>query len=147
MNTKDLPSVADFRHQIPIQLRFNDIDILGHLNNTVYFSLYDLGKARYMEAVNGGDMDWQRVESVIANVDCAFIDQIRFGEEIRCLNRCLHIGEKSFTIQQMLVDEHDRVKSICNTVMVSYDPDTRGAIPVSDRWRRNCSRYEGKDFR
>lgn len=36
-------------HKLKVQLRFNDIDILGHLNNTVYFSLYDLGKARYME--------------------------------------------------------------------------------------------------
>ena len=42
-----------FRHSIPVQLRFNDIDILGHLNNSVYFTLFDLGKTRYFEAVHG----------------------------------------------------------------------------------------------
>ena len=38
-----------FRHTLPLQLRFNDIDLLGHVNNSVYFSFYDLGKARYFE--------------------------------------------------------------------------------------------------
>ena len=27
-----------FRHSIPVQMRFNDIDVLGHINNSVYFS-------------------------------------------------------------------------------------------------------------
>lgn len=33
-----------FNHTLPIQLRFNDVDKFGHVNNTVYFSFYDLGK-------------------------------------------------------------------------------------------------------
>ena len=33
-----------FRHTLPLQLRFNDIDLLGHVNNSVYFSFYDAGK-------------------------------------------------------------------------------------------------------
>ena len=27
-----LPDLDDFRHWLPVQLRFNDIDILAHLN-------------------------------------------------------------------------------------------------------------------
>ncbi len=27
-----------FHHTLPIQLRFNDVDKFGHVNNTVYFS-------------------------------------------------------------------------------------------------------------
>lgn len=143
----EIPSLKDFRCCIDVQLRFNDIDILGHLNNTVYFSLYDLAKARYMEAANEGAVNWQRVESVIANIDCAYIEQIHFGDKIRIFTRCIHMGEKSFTLQQMMVDEHDHVKSMCQTVMVSYDPDRRQAVPVTETWRRNVSRYEGKDFK
>lgn len=33
-----------FHHALPIQLRFNDVDKFGHVNNTVYFSFYDLGR-------------------------------------------------------------------------------------------------------
>ena len=33
-----------FRHTMPVQIRFSDVDQFGHMNNSVYFSLYDLDK-------------------------------------------------------------------------------------------------------
>ena len=43
-----------FHHTLPIQLRFNDVDKFGHVNNTVYFSFYDLGKTEYFGSVCPG---------------------------------------------------------------------------------------------
>ena len=51
MNENEILDTPDFHHSIPVQIRFNDIDMLGHVNNTVYFSFFDLGKARYFEEV------------------------------------------------------------------------------------------------
>lgn len=28
-----------FRHTMPVQIRFSDVDQFGHMNNSVYFSL------------------------------------------------------------------------------------------------------------
>ena len=50
-----------FRHTLPIQLRFNDVDKFGHVNNTVYFSFYDLGKTEYFASVCPG-VDWEKDE-------------------------------------------------------------------------------------
>ena len=47
-----------FNHTLPIQLRFNDVDKFGHVNNTVYFSFYDLGKTEYFASVCP-HVDWQ----------------------------------------------------------------------------------------
>ena len=41
-----------FHHALPIQLRFNDVDKFGHVNNTVYFSFYDLGKTEIFRLRN-----------------------------------------------------------------------------------------------
>ena len=89
---RQLPDLADFHHSIPVQLRFNDIDILGHVNNIVYFSLYDLAKARFLETMRKGHIDFRKVECVIANINCSYIKQIRFGEEIEVLTRCIRLG-------------------------------------------------------
>ena len=43
------------KHSVPVQLRFNDTDALGHVNNSTYFSFYDLGKSEYFAAVRGND--------------------------------------------------------------------------------------------
>ena len=53
MNPNNLPTLDLFHHRTPLQLRFNDVDVLGHVNNTVYFSFYDTGKAIYFSDVRG----------------------------------------------------------------------------------------------
>lgn len=147
MKTDSIPPLSEFRHHIPVQIRFNDIDILGHLNNTVYFSFYDTGKAYYFKTVRGNLMQWKRVDTVIANVNCAYINSIVFGDEIECYTRCLEIGEKSFRLQQMLVRTSDMaVMSVCETVMVSFDPATGHSTPLNDDWRRLLTEYEGRDL-
>lgn len=139
----DIPSIEEFRHAMPVQLRFNDIDILGHVNNTVYFSLYDLGKARWMGEIVDNKINWQRVETIIANIDCAFISQMRFGEDFSVLTRCVHIGRKSFTLQQMLVNTLTReVKSVAETVMVCIDPDKMKSVEINPEYRRLIETYE-----
>ena len=136
MDIKTLPPIEDFFHSADLQVRFNDIDILGHLNNTVYFSFFDTGKAYFFEKALGGKMEWRKVECVIANVDCAYVSPIYFGDEIEVWSRCAHIGEKSFVLQQMIVDKktHD-LKAAANTVMVSIDPETMETVPVPGHYR------------
>ena len=48
-----------FRHHQPVQMRFTDIDMLGHLNNNVYLTFMDLAKVEYFAAVLPEGMDWR----------------------------------------------------------------------------------------
>ncbi|MBD5269059.1 MAG: acyl-CoA thioesterase [Muribaculaceae bacterium] len=147
MNPHNIPSPASFNHRCPVQLRFNDVDILGHVNNTVYFSFYDTGKAQYFRAVRRGKMDFRKVETVIANINCAYINSIYYGEDIELLTRCEVIKDKSFILLQMLRERNTgEVKSICETVMVSIDTETHKAVPVPEDWRHDLQLYEGRDL-
>ncbi len=40
-----------FNHRLELQIRFNDIDMFGHLNNSVYLQFFDLGKMNYFNTV------------------------------------------------------------------------------------------------
>ena len=62
-----------FKHTLPVQLRFNDIDALGHVNNSIYFTFYDLGKARYFEDVKRSPINWNDADLVIANINANFL--------------------------------------------------------------------------
>lgn len=137
----------EYRSVTPVQIRFNDIDILGHLNNTVYLSLFDTGKAEYLMEVMKGTIRYDRVESVIANINCSFVNSAFYGEPINIYTRCEEVNDKSFRIHQVMANaETGQVKAVCDTIMVSYDPDEKRSIPVSDAARRNISEYEGKEF-
>lgn len=143
----NLPSPDEFRHHLPVQLRFNDVDVLGHVNNTVYFSFYDTGKAHYFQAVHNTPMDWNNVDTVIANVNCAYINPIFFTDKIEVFTRCESIHEKSFRLLQMIVDINTgQIKSVCESVMVSYDPHRKKSFELPEFWREHLSRYEGRDL-
>ena len=73
MNENEILDTPDFHHSIPVQIRFNDIDMLGHVNNTVYFSFFDLGKARYFEEVKKGHFDLSHIDIVVANINVNFL--------------------------------------------------------------------------
>lgn len=147
MNPKELPDISLFHHRCDLQIRFSDVDILGHVNNTVYLAFYDTGKAHFFHDVRSEAFKWSDVDTVIANVNCAYISSIVFGEEIEVLTRCLEIHDKSFKLQQMLREKRTgEIKSICETVMVSFDPVTKHSTPVSNYWREALSNYEGIEF-
>lgn len=147
MNPDKLPDLSLFHHSIPVQLRFNDIDILGHLNNVVYLSLYDLAKARFLETIRKEHINWRKVECVIANINCAYIKQIVFGEEIEVKSRCIHIGDRSFVIQQCLVEiPTQEIRSVCETVMVCFDPQTMSSTPMSPELRNALINYDNLEL-
>ena len=55
-----------FNHFMPAQIRFSDVDQFGHMNNSVYFSLYDLAKTTYFKDVLGMN-EWGDVVVVVAS--------------------------------------------------------------------------------
>ena len=88
-----------FRHVLPIQIRFNDVDKFGHVNNTIYFQFYDTAKTDYFAAVCP-DVDWETVAIVVVKIEAEFLSQIKAGEHISARTRVTKIGNKSFQLDQ-----------------------------------------------
>jgi len=134
-----------FNHTIPIQLRFNDFDALGHVNNSVYFSFYDLGKTSYFsEVIPNMSLD-KKVGVVIANIQVNFILPVYPEEHVAVQTAVVEIGNKSFKLFQQLIDtDTNEVKCICRTVMVGFDAKTKVTRAISDEWRKAMTDFEGR---
>ncbi len=140
-------STVPFRHHIPLQMRFIDIDMLGHLNNSVYFTFMDLAKTRYFQAVLGDKLDFGRFGVVIVNVNCDFCAPTFFDDEIECDTAVVAIGEKSLTLEQRVFSPKDGVvKCRCRTIMSGFDAKTLTSVPITDEWRQAIEKYEGRTF-
>jgi Predicted thioesterase len=132
-----------FNHITPIQLRFNDFDALGHVNNSVYFSFYDLGKTSYFDEVLPGMSLSKEVGVVIGHIEVSFLMSVYPGENVAVETAVVEIGNKSFKILQKLIDLDTKdVKSVCNTVMVCYDAKTKTTHTISDTWRKAMADFE-----
>lgn len=130
---------------MPLQMRFNDIDMLGHLNNSVYLTFMDLAKADYFRDVNGGDVDIRKMGVVIVNINANFCAPTFFNEKIEVETATVAIGEKSLTLEQRIFSVPDRqVKCCCRTIMSGFDIKTNTSMPISAEWVNKLEMYEGR---
>ena len=133
----------DFRHVLPLQIRFNDVDKFGHVNNTVYFQFYDTTKTDYFACVCK-DVDWERVAIIVVKIEAEFLGQVKTGSNIAGGTRVTRIGRTSFELEQEVFDtETNEVKSRCRSVMVLYDLVRQQSMPFPDKWRQAICQYDG----
>lgn len=136
-----------FHHSLPIQLRFNDVDKFGHVNNTVYFSFYDLGKTEYFASVCPG-VDWEKDGIVVVHIEANFLAQIFASDHIAVQTAVSEIGTKSFHLVQRVIDTvTGEVKCICHSVMVTYDLEKHVSKPLTEEWVKAICQFEGRDLR
>lgn len=139
--------IRHFRHHMPLQMRFNDIDMLGHLNNSVYLTFMDLAKTRYFQAVLGDKLRWGGIGVVIVNINCDFCAPTFFDDTIEVETAVVAVGEKSLTLEQRVYSPDDeRVRCRCRTIMSGFNTKTLTSEPISDEWREALEKYEDRKF-
>jgi acyl-CoA thioester hydrolase len=138
----DLENTALFRNILPIQVRFSDVDMMGHVSNTVYQNYYDSGKVNYFDLVIP-DLDYITVGVVGASVKIEYLKPIYMKTRILVETRVSFLGTKSFTMEHQLVNEDtNEVLSTCEAVLVCYDLKEKKSIPIPEPWRKNISDYD-----
>ena len=135
---------SSFKHSMPVQIRFSDVDQFGHVNNSVYFSLYDLAKTNYMtEVFDEPKLDMMVV--VVANINANFLMPVFFSDGIEIETATVQLGNKSFTLlQRAVVKGTGEVKCECRTTLVMYDLLTKEPTPIPEHYKNAICRYEGK---
>ncbi len=131
-----------FNHQVDIQVRFNDVDMLGHVSNTVYPSFYDCGKQKYIESILG-NLQWGELSIVGASTKIDHLKPILMHTEIAVQTRIAKVGNKSITFEQRIINkENNDVLSTCTAVVVCYKPLQRESVSVPDGWREKIETFE-----
>lgn len=133
-----------FNHSVGIQIRFNDIDPLGHVNNASQISFLDYGKICYFEALNNGEpIDWTNAQFVMVNINVSYMEQIFLRENIEVRTKITEIGNKSIKLLQILINkDNGHVKTVCHGVMCAFDMKTQQSVLVSQEWRDKINRFE-----
>ncbi len=136
----------DFRHRLPLQIRFNDIDLFGHLNNSVYVQFFDMGKLAYFKQFMGGAFEKGAEVPVVADIHCTFVAPAYIDDRLEVRTATASIGTSSFVLEQEIADANGNVKCRATTVMVNIEAATGKSTPVSAAWREALSEYEGREL-
>lgn len=127
----------------PIQLRFNDIDIQGHMYNGQYQHIFDLGKNEYFEHVLGIEhMDGEQTV-VTASSTTNFYEPVGMKDQVVIRTGVERVGNKSFTVFQQMVDlKSGVVKADNRTVLVGWNAVAKTSFPIPESWREKIEHEE-----
>lgn len=86
-----------FPVKVPVQVRFRDLDALGHVNNAVYLTYFEVARAAYFSRL---ERDWvERGHFILARAEVDFLRPIHLEDLVEVGVRVVRIGRSSFDME------------------------------------------------
>jgi len=148
-STKTMGQYKNYNHEVPIQVRFGDIDSMNHVNNAKYLTYIESARIAYVKEVLSADVDFSRYSIILAKACIDFLVPIGLNDDIKVFTRCSRIGNRSFDLDCELVKvNNDQFETVAkgHTVMVAFDYEQNTTIQIMEEWRKRISDFEGEQY-
>jgi acyl-CoA thioester hydrolase len=131
-----------FKQKTRIQIRFKDIDKMGHVNNANYMTYFELARVEYFnELASAKDLkiDWTGEESVIlAKIEMEYKQPILLEDNIFVYTWVSRMGSKSFDMSCSIVRlVNDKEVEVAKglAVIVCFNYLANQSILVPEKWK------------
>lgn len=139
----------DYKHCTKIQVRFNDIDRLGHVNNACYLTYFETSRMEYFDKVFRGQIDWSQNGFIIARTEINHLQPVHLNDEVYCFTRVAKLGNKSMVFRNSVVKYISGKPVECAegiSIMVTMDYTTHTSIPIPEQWKKFVILFENGDL-
>jgi acyl-CoA thioester hydrolase len=122
---------ADFDHVERVTTRWSDNDMYGHLNNAVYYELFDSAINGWVVTGAGVDVMALPELGVVAESGCRFHRELEYPRPLDVAVRVERLGRSSITYTLGLFDARsEEVAAVGHWVHVYIDRDSRSSVPI-----------------
>ncbi len=134
---------ADYRHFMPLQTRWMDNDLYGHVNNVVYYSYFDTLLNRYLIDHGGLDIQQGQIIGIAVETLCRFHKSFAYPETIDGGLRIGKLGTSSVRYEiGLFAQGEDLARAEGHFVHVFVDRPTQRPTPIPDRIRSALVRIQ-----
>lgn len=116
-----------------IEIRFNDLDIYGHVNNAIYLSYLEQARINYFNQIIGVDHDWKTEGIIVANININYLKPIVWGSFISADVWVKETGNKSFVLAYKLYQNEIEVSN-ATTTLVCINYHLEKTINIPEKW-------------
>jgi acyl-CoA thioester hydrolase len=123
--------ISDYKYKTHIPIRFSDIDAVGHVNNAIYLTYFEIARLNYWKEI----INWNLRENgvIVGRSEVNYLRPITLDDEIVCYVRTTRIGNSSFDMMHLLVRITPNGEEICTTgktVCISYDYSLNKSVSI-----------------
>ena len=138
-------SLPGFRHAFSIQVRWSDMDSLGHVNNARFLTYIEDARLNYIQTLQLRDARPDRPGLIIAKIVIDFRQPLFVNDEVVLFSRCVRLGKSSFDMEQWIMRRKDgdfQIIAQATVTVVVYDYSVNHSAPIPDDWRTRIKAYE-----
>jgi acyl-CoA thioester hydrolase len=137
--------VDTFRLEVPVNVRFRDMDIFGHVNNAVYFTYLEVARNAYWTKLFGPRR--QRMANfIIARAELDYRSQATDEDAVVVGIRVSSIGNSSFEFHYNILEERTRrLIAEARSVQVMFDYKTNRKTTMPEAVKDRLLAFEGVD--
>lgn len=129
----------------PIQVRYVETDMQGHVFFGHYFTYFDAGLIEYLKAVGYTYNDFLNdgVDFFYVQADCQYKGRAFFDDTLHVHSRISNIGNTSFTFE-FYIEEETGAREIAtgHIVAVAIDKESREKVGVPERLKKAVADFE-----
>lgn len=129
----------NFRSRTPIQIRFSDIDLAGHVNNAVYITYFELARVAYLNEFMGDiKIDWKEEGLILAKIEMNYKIPVFLNDTIVIETWVSRMGTKSLDMTCSIIKIAKGVETEVATglaVIVCFNYKTNKTIVIPEYWK------------
>lgn len=123
-----------------VEVRFADIDAMGHVNNAVYLSYFEQARMAWFAELIGGEWNWERDGIVLARNEIDYIEPVLLSDQVRIQTSCIKVGQSSIvlTYEVFRLPAGSSTERLCSkglSVLVCFDYEKGTKRDVPALWR------------
>ncbi|HET8950042.1 MAG TPA: acyl-CoA thioesterase [Solirubrobacteraceae bacterium] len=120
-----MPEPREVRVRIPI--RWRDLDLLGHVNQSVYHEMLEEGRGALFAR-----LEQRAFPFVLVHVELDYRAEVRHDHEwVEVVTRVGRVGGKSVTVEERTERSDGVVATEGRSVLVAWDPSARTSRALS----------------
>lgn len=121
-----------YPHRETIQTRFQDLDVLGHINNVAWAALFESARVRFLGHMLGSAPG--RARGLVANVEINYLGEGHFPADVLMAHGVGRLGTRSWQVLGLAL-QNDVALATCDVTVVAdgaaMEPEFRAML---ERW-------------
>lgn len=146
--TDQVPDPSRFTVGCEIEVRFRDLDAMGHVNNAVFGTYFEVARTTYVRRLglaDGGSADLgKRFPFIMLDLYCRYLSPATMDDRLRLHLKVAHVGRTSFRFEYLITSLADgRAIAVGHSTQVYYDYRTGRPAEVPPELRAAIETLEG----
>jgi acyl-CoA thioester hydrolase len=117
-----------------VEIRFADIDAMGHVNNAVYFSYFEQARMAYFKERVARIWDWNEDGVIVARNEIDYIYPVFLNDRMNIRLWVEHVGSKSFSVCYRVV-VGERLCATGKSVLVCFNHKNKATQVLPEAWK------------